>query len=53
MKSQSTGERPRSGVPRLLKVSFVVFAFLVVAIVVAVWIAGGEGTLPFVYEGFD
>ena len=49
---ESSKSEPRTAA-RQLAIGFVIFCVVVVAMLVAVWVIGDQGNLPFDYQGFD
>jgi len=49
---ESNKSEPRTAA-RQLAIGSVIFCVVVVALLVAVWVIGDQGNLPFDYQGFD
>lgn len=43
----------RSWLQRVLLYGLVVFALVLAALLVVLWVGGGSGDIPFEYDGFD
>jgi hypothetical protein len=53
MDSEEPKEREEPAVRRVLIIGFSIFVAVAVAILVAAWLIGDQGNLPFDYDGFD